>query len=145
MKKGADIMTDLLQSAEEVFFERYFEYEDDEKTMLDNFMSALNVYFQSYKECSLFAESISDGEVVDAPTVSLALQNLILAYKYAGEFKKGLGNSDTVINVDAINLCSMSLDILKTEGATLVASGKSNKNFSELEKGQYYLFSAKSA
>lgn len=142
MRKGVDIMTDLLQSTEEVFFERYFEYGDDNDTTLDNFKSALDVYFRSYKECSVFAEKISDGEVVDTPTVSLALQNLIFAFKYAGEFKKALGSSEPVINIDSVNLYSISSDILESEGVALMANGKNNNNFSEFEKGNYYLFTA---
>lgn len=145
MKKGADIMTDLLQSSEEVFFERYFEYAEDNDTTLNNFMSALDVYFCSYKECSEYAESITDGEVVDAPTVSLALQNLIFAFKYACEFKKALGNNEPIINIDSINLYSRSVDTLETKGTALVASGMSNNNFSDLEKGKYYLVNAKNA
>lgn len=143
MRKGVNKMVDLLQSAEEVFFERYFEYDND--STFENYESALDVYFRSHRECSVFAEKISDGEVVDNPTVSLALQNMIFAFKYACEFKKALGNNEPIINIDSINLYSRSVDTLETKGTALVASGMSNNNFSDLEKGKYYLVNAKNA
>lgn len=142
MRKEVNIMTDLL-SIEEVFFERHFDYDDDFETTRKNFESALDVYFSSYYQCREFAEKISDGEVVDAPTVSLALQNLALAYKYASEFKKSLGSSEPVINIDSVDLYSISNDYLKDEGAVLVEKGMKNNEYSQLEKGRYYLFAAK--
>lgn len=135
-------MTDLFESIEEVFFERHFEYGDDEDTTKSNYESALEVYFHSYKECSEFAEKITDGEVVDKPSATLALQNLILSYKYVGEFKKLLGSSDPVVNLNEIDLCRMSTEVLTNKGDSLLESGKINNNFSDIEKGKYLLYAA---
>lgn len=135
-------LVDILQKAEEVFFERHFEYGDDEETMKANYESALEIYFRSYKESSELAEKICDGEVVDIPIATLALQNLIFSHKYVGEFKKALGSSDAIINIEEISLNGMSTEVLTDKGNSLLESGKSKNQFAEIEKGKYLLYAA---
>lgn len=136
------MMNEFLQSAEEAFFERHFDYGNDADTSLANLDSSLNVYYRSHKECSGFAEQISDGEVVDIPTVTLALQNLIFAYKYAEQFKKALGSEGTVMDITSIDISGKSPDVLAGEGTALVTGAKKTLNIINMEKGKYLLFAA---
>lgn len=137
-------MDEMLESLEEAFFERHFEYGEEQETALSNLDSSLNVYFRSHKDCSLFAEQISDGEVVDVPTVTLALQNLIFSHKYEEQFKKALGSEGTVIDISQINISGRSAQLLAGEGTALVAGAKSTLNINDMEKGKYLLFAAMS-
>lgn len=81
---------DEFLSLEEVFFERHFEYGDDPETYQNNYEKSLDIYSRSNTECADYAEKISDGEVVDIPSVTLALQNLIFSHKYVEQFKKAI-------------------------------------------------------
>jgi hypothetical protein len=144
--KGVEfMMSELLQSAEEAFFERHFDYGDDTETALSNFDSSLNVYFRSHKECCDYAEYISDGEVVDIPTVTLALQNLIFAYKYAEQFKNVLGANGTVTDITSIETTGKTAELLASEGTALLASAKNPMKILDMEKGKYLLFAAMNA
>lgn len=137
-------MDELMVSVEEAFFERYFEYGDDKDTVFSNLESSLDVFFRSHKECSVFAEQISDGEVVDVPTVMLALQNLILSHKYEEQFKKSLGADGPIIDITNIDISGKSIQELASEGTALISKAKASLNLSDLEKGKYLLFAAMS-
>lgn len=135
-------MDSLMQSAEEAFVERYFDYGDDNDTAMANLESSLNVFFSSNRDCDNFAEQICNGEIVDIPTVTLALQNLIFAHKYEEQFKKSLGGTGTVLDIRKIDLTDKTAEELAREGNLLVADARAELNINAIEKGKYLLFAA---
>lgn len=128
---------EVMMCIEEAFFERYFSVDETE---MKNLESAWKVYFTSIFECSLIAEKIYDGEVVDEPSVVLALQNLILGCKYVNRFKNDLGCHEPITDVYKI-IVNEEKDLL-AEGQQLIDSGRINKNFRDMEIGHYLVCKA---
>lgn len=137
------LMSDeMMQCAEEIFFERYFEFGSDKETALANFETSLKVLYRSCRDCADLAEKIQDGEVVDVPTSVLALQNMIFAHRYACQFKRRLGDETPLLDISTFDLEGKSKDQLAKEGAALIASSKESFNLLDLEKGKYLLYAA---
>lgn len=133
---------EMVQCAEEIFFERYFEVGNDKETALANFDAALKVYFRASKECEKLAEKIEDGEVVDDITSMLSLQSMIFAYKYATQFMNELGEKGTIIDIFSIDVSNKTPEQLAKDGSVLISAAKANMNLSDLVLGKYYLFAA---
>lgn len=79
---------------EEAFFERYFEYGDDEETVKANATKAIIVLKAAYDKAEGITTSAEDGECFDETEAVLVFQTLSLAYEYAKQFVSSLSEND---------------------------------------------------
>lgn len=73
-------------SMDEEFFEKNFEYGDDEDSVVSNFKKALSLFGFAYKATLRFAELATDGECFEAEEAEREFYSLALGYKYCREF-----------------------------------------------------------
>ena len=78
------------ESVEEAFFERHFEYGDDEETVLSNASKAFSLMESSYKKVTALAEKVEDGECYDTSEAILQFQTLALSREYLEGFLKDM-------------------------------------------------------
>ena len=73
---------------EEEFFDKHFEYGDDNDTAVSNFRISLGIFGNAFKETMEFGELADNGEVFDSENAAKAFDNLSLSYRFCLEFAK---------------------------------------------------------
>lgn len=86
--------TKLPEELEEAFYERYFEYGDDEDTVRRNVKKACCVFKAAYETADRIAAEAEDGECFDESQVVLAFQTITLAKHFFDEFVSLLSNAE---------------------------------------------------
>lgn len=78
--------TKLPEELEEAFFERYFEYGDDESTVRANVKKACCVLKAAYETADRITTEAEDGECFDDGQTILAFQTIALAKHFFDDF-----------------------------------------------------------
>ena len=71
---------------DEEFFEKNFEFGDDEESVSANFKKALSLFGFAYKATVRFAELAMNGECFESEDAERDFYSLALSYKYCREF-----------------------------------------------------------
>lgn len=84
----------LSETEEELFFDRYFEYGEDEAA--SNAKMALLLMEKSHEEVKSVAAMAEDGECFDQKAAAQSFKNLALAESFLKQFAEQLPESDAV-------------------------------------------------
>lgn len=76
----------ISEELQEAFFERYFEYGDDEDIVSANIDKAVHVLRVAYGKAETISEAAENGECFDESEAVLAFQTLALAKHFFEEF-----------------------------------------------------------
>ncbi len=76
----------LSEEMQEAFFERYFEYGDDDKTVISNVEKAARVLRVAYEKAEAISDAAENGECFDESEAVLVYQTLALAKHFFGQF-----------------------------------------------------------
>lgn len=76
----------LSEEMQEAFFDRYFEYGDDEETVISNTGKAVKILRAAYKKAEEINDAAENGECFDESEAILAYQTLALSKYYYDQF-----------------------------------------------------------
>lgn len=84
-----------VDSLEEVFFERNFDFGDDPETLHDNLNKAQALFREYEEKANKLAEDVEDGIAFDESDAILITQSYVFAKKFMERFQSELSNTQS--------------------------------------------------
>lgn len=84
-----------VDSLEEVFFERNFDFGDDPETLQDNLNKAQALFREYEEKANKLAEDVEDGIAFDESDAILITQSYVFAKKFMERFQSELSNTQS--------------------------------------------------
>jgi hypothetical protein len=84
-----------VDSLEEVFFERNFDFGDDPETIQDNLNKAQALFSEYEEKANKLAEDVEDGIAFDESDAILITQSYVFAKKFMERFQSELSNTQS--------------------------------------------------
>lgn len=84
-----------VDSLEEVFFERNFDFGDDPETIQDNLNKAQALFREYEEKANKLAEDVEDGIAFDESDAILITQSYVFAKKFMERFQSELSNTQS--------------------------------------------------
>lgn len=84
-----------VDSLEEVFFERNFDFGDDPETLQDNLNKAQALFSEYEEKANKLAEDVEDGIAFDESDAILITQSYVFAKKFMERFQSELSNTQS--------------------------------------------------
>ena len=84
-----------VDSLEEVFFERNFDFGDDPETLQDNLNKAQALFREYEEKANKLAEDVEDGIAFDESDAILITQSYVFAKKFMERFQSELSNAQS--------------------------------------------------
>lgn len=84
-----------VDSLEEVFFERNFDFGDDPETLQDNLNKAQALFSEYEEKANKLAEDVEDGIAFDESDAILITQSYVFTKKFMERFQSELSNTQS--------------------------------------------------
>lgn len=84
-----------VDSLEEVFFERNFDFGDDPETLQDNLKKAQALFREYEEKANKLAEDVEDGIAFDESDAILIVQSYVFAKKFMESFQTELSKTQS--------------------------------------------------